>query len=104
MIRSCRSLRPPVCRGKTSRCCANDGTPVKTKAYAVTEGFFDVFGLPMTLGGYTKPAARRNNGPPTVVISYRMWQDMYGGDPAVIGKPIRFAEIAPTTIVGGRAT
>src|SRR6476660_7893189 len=34
----------------------SDGTPLKTKAYAVTEGFFDVFGLPMTLGGFTKPA------------------------------------------------
>ena len=74
----------------------NDGTPLKTKAYAVTEGFFDVFGLPMTLGGYTKPPAPGNNGPPTVIISYRIWQDMYGGDPAVVGKPIRFAEIAST--------
>ena len=29
----------------------NDGTPVKTRAYAISEGFFEVFGLPMTLGG-----------------------------------------------------
>src|SRR5689334_22085025 len=73
----------------------SDGTPLKTKAYAVTEGFFDVFGLPMTLGGFTKPAVG-NNGPPTVVISYRMWQELYGGDPSVVGKPIRFAEIGTT--------
>src|SRR5262249_27975152 len=37
--------------------------------------------------------------PPTVVVSYRMWQDLYGGDPAVVGKPIRFAEIT-TTVAG----
>ncbi len=76
----------------------NDGTPVKTRAYAVSEGFFDLFGLPMTLGGFAKePPA--NNAPPAVVVSYRMWQDLYGGDPAVVGKAIRFAEIA-TTVAG----
>src|SRR5207248_5139492 len=37
--------------------------------------------------------------PPVVVISYRVWQDLYRGDPAVVGKPIRFAEVA-TTIAG----
>ena len=76
----------------------NDGTPLKTKAYAVSEGFFDLFGLPMTIGGVTnEPPAR--NAPPTVVVSYRMWQDLYGGDSAVVGKPIRFAEIT-TTVAG----
>src|SRR5262245_21066423 len=74
----------------------SDGTPLKTKAYAVTEGFFDVFGLPMTLGGAQPPAP---NAPPTVIISYRIWQDLYGGDTAVVGKAIRFAEIA-TTVAG----
>jgi putative ABC transport system permease protein len=76
----------------------NDGTPLKTKAYAVSEGFFPLFGLPMTLGGVTNEPPPRN-APPVVVISYRMWQDLYGGDPAVVGKPIRFAEIA-TTVAG----
>lgn len=76
----------------------NDGTPLKTKAYAVSEGFFVLFGLPMTLGGVTNEPPPRN-APPPVVISYRMWQDLYGGDPAVVGKPIRFAEIT-TTVAG----
>jgi len=34
-----------------------------------------------------------------VVISHRVWQDLYRGDPAIVGKPIRFAEIT-TTIAG----
>src|SRR6185503_12771908 len=37
--------------------------------------------------------------PPVVVISYRVWQVLYRGDPAIVGKPIRFAEVA-TTIAG----
>jgi putative ABC transport system permease protein len=87
-----------------------DGTPQHVKLYGVTEGFFEVFGLPMTLGGFTHehfarpaPQAPGTQGPPpappVVVISYRVWQDLYNGDPAIVGKPIRFAEIA-TTIAG----
>ncbi len=87
-----------------------DGTPQHVKIYGVTEGFFELFGLPMTLGGFThqnfaRPAPPpqgtqgRPPAPPVVVISYRVWQDLYRGDPAIVGKPIRFAEVA-TTIAG----
>ena len=77
----------------------SDDTPLKTRAYAVSAGFFELFGLPMTLGDYPKDPPQK--APPTVVLSYRMWQNLYGGDPQVIGKPIRFAEI--TTTVSGVA-
>src|SRR4051794_36436413 len=70
-----------------------DGTPQHVKIYGVTEGFFEVFGLPMTLGGFTHqnhaftpPPPRAAPGapqapagpppaPPVVVISYRVWHD-----------------------------
>jgi putative ABC transport system permease protein len=96
-----------------------DGTPQHVRIYGVTEGFFELFGLPMTLGGFTSrhfvppprqpppgpgvPAPQGQAGPPpappVVVISYRVWQDLYRGDPSIVGKPIRFAEVA-TTIAG----
>jgi putative ABC transport system permease protein len=87
-----------------------DGTPQHVKIYGVTEGFFELFGLPMTLGGFTHqnfipPAPPTPNTPPTpgappvVVISYRIWQDLYRADPAIVGQPIRFVEVA-TTIAG----
>ncbi|OFW05856.1 MAG: hypothetical protein A3H96_15635 [Acidobacteria bacterium RIFCSPLOWO2_02_FULL_67_36] len=87
-----------------------DGTPQHVKIYGVTEGFFELFGLPMTLGGFAhehflRPAPPPPNtppvpgAPPVVVISYRIWQDLYHGDSAIVGKPIRFAEVA-TTIAG----
>lgn len=44
----------------------NDGTPLKTVAYAVSEGFFDIFGLPMTLGGFPQQPASPN-APPIVI-------------------------------------
>jgi predicted permease len=87
-----------------------DGTPQHVKVYGVTEGFFDLFGLPMTLGGFVHdhfvppppPPPNTQPGPgtpPLVVISYRVWQELYRGDAAIVGKPIHFAE-ANTNIAG----
>ena len=52
----------------------------------------------MTFGGTSNDVPARN-APPMVVVSYRIWRDMFGSDPAVVGKPIRFAEIS-TTVAG----
>jgi putative ABC transport system permease protein len=71
-----------------------DGTPRRTRVYAVTEGFFELFGLPMTLG--STPEQVPENAPPAVVISRRVWRDQFGSDPEIVGKPIRFAEITTT--------
>jgi len=77
----------------------SDDTPRHVQLHLVGEGFFELFGLPMTLGGF-KPEHFAAQGPPGgAVISYRVWQDMYHGDPAVVGKPLRFAGFT-TTVVG----
>ena len=86
---------------------AADETPSHVTVYGVTEGFFELFGLPMTMGGFSPtdftpfqppaPNAPPQQGPlPAVVISTRLWKTLYNGDPAVIGKPIRFAEFNST--------
>jgi predicted permease len=86
---------------------AADGTPSHVQVHAVTEGFFELFGLPMTVGGFSRddhvpiqpppPNAPPQPGlPPAVVISTRLWEQLYNRDPAVIGKPIRFAEFSST--------
>jgi predicted permease len=86
---------------------AADGTPSHVQFYAVTEGFFELFGLPMSVGGFKHddftvlppppPNAPPQQGPPpAVVISTRLWKQLYNADPAVIGKPIHFAEFNST--------
>jgi predicted permease len=86
---------------------ADDGTPSHVQVYAVSEGFFELFGLPMTIGGFSHDqfvpiqppppnAPPQPGSPPAVVISTRMWKQLYNSDPAVIGKPIRFAEFSST--------
>jgi putative ABC transport system permease protein len=74
----------------------DDDAPRRTRVYAVTEGFFELFGLPMTVGPGFTPDQIVENGPPVVVISHRVWRDRFGSDPAIVGKPIRFAEITTT--------
>jgi len=89
---------------------ADDGTPSHVQVHGVTEGFFELFGLPMTTGGFKHddfaplPPPQPNTPPqpgppPSVVISTRMWKNFFKGDPAIVGKPIHFAE-ANATIAG----
>src|SRR5690349_14108917 len=57
---------------------ANDGTPSHVQVVAVSQGFFDLFGLPMTMGGFSpndftplpppQPNAPRQPGPPPAVV------------------------------------
>ena len=78
---------------------ADDGTPSHVQVYGVTEGFFELFGLPMTSGGFSHadhvplpPAPNTPRQPGRIVISTGLWKQFYNGDPAIIGKPIHFAE------------
>ena len=91
-----------------------DGTPQHFRMYAVTAGFFELFGLPMSRGGFSpdqfvpiapQPAPGADQPPPApppppaIVISHRIWRSLFNGDEQIIGKPIRFAEL-PGTIAG----
>lgn len=80
----------------------DDGTPVSTIAYGVTEGFFDVFRLPMLSGRTFSHAEHAANAPPVVVLSNRLWRDLFGGDPSIVGKSLRIANgpPQPATIIG----
>ena len=73
--------------------------PMKLNLFGVSEGFFEIFGLPNTLGGFT-PEQYASSGPPVVMLSRRVWRDVFNSDPNIVGKPIRFAEFPATTIAG----
>src|SRR5688572_19158531 len=52
----------------------------------VSEGFFDVFGVPMAMG---RPFATgdHSQGPVrSAVLSGRAWRTLFAGDPAIVGK------------------
>jgi putative ABC transport system permease protein len=69
-----------------------DNTPRAVIANGVTAGFFELFGLPHTLGiGFT-PEHYEPKGARTVVISHRLWREVFNSDPAIVGKTLRLAE------------
>jgi predicted permease len=67
----------------------DDAAPRSIVAHAVSEGFFDVVGLPLAIGPGFGPQHYVNNGPNGVVISHRLWQEVLGSDPGVVGKTLR---------------
>jgi putative ABC transport system permease protein len=77
-----------------------DGSSVGMVATGVTDGFFDVIGLPMMLGrAFTPDEHASVNGPtpPIVIASYHAWQTLLNSDPTIVGRTIRIAE-APVAI------
>jgi putative ABC transport system permease protein len=66
----------------------------RASALQVSSSYFSVHGSSPLLGRGFAPGDDRQGSAPTVVLSWRLWQDAFGGDPAVIGRSIRLEEDA----------
>ncbi|MEZ5283813.1 MAG: ABC transporter permease [Vicinamibacterales bacterium] len=82
----------------------DDGRPESVVACGVTNGFFELLGVPIVAGRAFTQAEHVEAGrdaPVGVILSDSAWTRLFGRDPAVIGRTIRLAEIrAATTVVG----
>ena len=66
-------------------------------AMFVSRNYFDVLGIGMDPGaGFTR---LEDSAEAEVVISYRLWQERFAGDPSIVGKPVRLNE-ATFTVMG----
>ena len=87
----------------------DNAPPVHARVFGAGEGFFDLFGLPMTLGrDFTHeqqvpfrpppgtPPGQAQGPLPVLVLSHRVWTEWFGGDPAIVGKTLHFAEVNAT--------
>jgi putative ABC transport system permease protein len=63
--------------------------PEKVTRAWVSPRFFQVWGVPPTLGREFSPEEQTLNGPPAVLISDRFWRRRFNADPHVIGKTLR---------------
>ena len=61
----------------------------------VTSGFFGLMGTPALIGRTFLPDEERRGANRVVVLSYDLWQQRFGGDPAIVGR---------TLPLGGAAT
>jgi len=71
-----------------------------TSGSIVSANYFDALGVRPILGrGFEAGEDLGSNSHPVVVISYQMWRNRFRGDPEIIGKVQRLANV-PHTIVG----
>lgn len=63
--------------------------PVAVVYYGVAPSFFDVAGLPLTLGRGFTAEEDAIGGPPAAVVSFATWRDRFGSSPGVIGTTLR---------------
>jgi putative ABC transport system permease protein len=73
--------------------------PERVFTALLLDDLFPVIGMPPVLGrGFTQEELAPN-GPPVAIISYRLWQSRFGGDPAILSRAIRVSGRA-ASIVG----
>jgi len=76
-----------------------NGVPERIYVANVSSNFFDVLGIKPTLGRFFLPREEaREGGARYVVLSYSLWKNKFGGDPAIVGKPIELARQSGTII------
>jgi putative ABC transport system permease protein len=67
----------------------SDGTrPERVNAVAITANMFDVLGVRPALGSPFPPELDVPNAEPVVILSNSLWQRLFAGDPAIVGKSI----------------
>jgi predicted permease len=76
-----------------------DGRSNTAAAETVTGTYGEVSQVTPLTGRWFRPDEDRPGGIPPMVISYRVWQSQFGGDPAILGRRVR-AETQWYTIVG----
>jgi predicted permease len=62
------------------------GDPERLEGCGVSDALFPVLGVPPLLGRTLGADDDREGAPAAVVLGYRLWQDRFGGDPAVLGR------------------
>jgi predicted permease len=76
---------------------AGEPTPVVTRM--ASAGYWKAMFVPPVLGHYFTEAEDRFGAPPVAVLSLALWQNRYGGDRNIVGKPITL-EGRTYTVVG----
>jgi predicted permease len=75
------------------------GEPEYVYGRQISADLFAVLGIPLSRGRAFLPDEDRLGGAPVAIISYRLWQQRYGGKPGAIGAALVF-DGKPYTIVG----
>jgi putative ABC transport system permease protein len=73
--------------------------PEQISAVRATPGFNTMVGVPFVLGRDFRPAEGRPGEDQVLILRYRVWEERFGKDPAIVGKQVR-VDGKPLTVVG----
>lgn len=76
-----------------------NGSPERADATRTTANAFSVLGTQPILGRDFTSDDERPGAAPVAILTYRLWQRRYGGDPAIVGRTLRL-DGTPTTVIG----
>src|SRR6266852_3267125 len=90
-----------IAHGVVGRLFYDDGksTRILPSGATVTTNTFDYLGVPPLLGRTISEEDGRPGAPPVFVMSYRLWQREFAGDPRILGKSF-ILRGTPRTLVG----
>jgi len=75
------------------------GRAERVFAANVTPDFFRVFRVQPFLGRGFEPGDATPGHDNVIVLSHQLWMSFFGGDPDIVGKPVRMGE-GPMTVIG----
>jgi putative ABC transport system permease protein len=78
---------------------ADSNLPNRFDGAYITPSAFDVTAVEAFIGRTLVPEDAKPGAPDVIVLGYDVWQNRYGGDPAILGETIRVNGV-PTTVVG----
>jgi predicted permease len=78
---------------------SGEGEPERVSGVRVTAEFFPLLGVQPLAGRFLLPEDDRPEATPTVVLSYGLWLQRFGGDPQLIGRTISLNG-AQHTVIG----
>jgi putative ABC transport system permease protein len=65
-----------------------NSAPEKIEGRRVTQSFFDVLASAPALGRVFRPEEDRPGAPHVTILSHRLWQGRFGGDPNIVGRDV----------------
>ncbi len=65
-----------------------EGEPQRVLGCYASAGLFPMLGIHLAAGHFFVPEEDRAGSSPVVILSHRLWQSRFGGDPAVVGRTI----------------
>ena len=97
-IKASRSFARVAAFDLGNRNLSGGDVPERVFTALVLDDPFPVIGMKPALGrGFTRDELG-SNGAPVAIISHRLWQSRFGGDPAILDRPIRIGGVAGTIV------